>query len=181
VADLRAPTPTAAAELAVPNLIDVLKEIINYKNRANEAIKQKINYQYLILNNLKNNYILKNPLLFYENKKQTLDTLVEKINEKILYQVYQQRQTLNNLKNNYILKNPHYLYQNEKQQLDSLITQIKLLNPLDILERGYSVTYHQEKPLTNVKDIKINDIIHTRLSKGMVTSKIIKKEANNGK
>ena len=75
VADLRAPTPTGAAEMAVPNLVD-LKTLINqYTIRLNENIKGIINLCTKKLDSLKSTYVLKNPLALYEAKEQKLDRL----------------------------------------------------------------------------------------------------------
>ena len=62
VADLRAPTPTGAAEMAVPNITDLINMLSNYKVRINEALTNKINYKRLYLDSLKNHYILNNPI-----------------------------------------------------------------------------------------------------------------------
>ena len=70
VADLRAPTPTGAAEMAVPNLVD-LKTLINqYEIRLNEAINNKIKNYSKQLEKIKDSFILKNPLSMYEVKEQ---------------------------------------------------------------------------------------------------------------
>ena len=79
VADLRAPTPTGAAEMAVPNMRDLEKQLKQFVIRANESISKKIKYNQLLLDSITNSYILKNPNLMYENKKQYVDSLVEKL------------------------------------------------------------------------------------------------------
>ena len=81
VADLRAPTPTGAAEMAVPNLVDLNKYIEQLKIRLSSDIIKKINIQKLNLDSLRNSYILKNPSILFENKKQNLDLISNKINE----------------------------------------------------------------------------------------------------
>ncbi len=181
VADLRAPTPTAAAELAVPNIIDLIKNIENFKNRINEAINQKINYQKLVLDSIKNSYVLKNPLIIYESKKQHLDNLIEKINQNIKEKITYQKNHLLYLKNNFIFKKPHKLYEKEKTNLITIIQKLELLNPMYILARGYSVTYFDNKIIKNIDKIKKDDIIITQLNNGNLISKIIEKEKKNGK
>jgi len=65
VADLRAPTPTGAAEMAVPNIVDLVKYLNNLNIRLNEYIYRKINYNKLLLDTFKNSFILKNPMIMY--------------------------------------------------------------------------------------------------------------------
>lgn len=79
VADLRAPTPTGAAELAVPNYIEVLSQIEHLKIRASKVLLNQINHYKHKLNNLKNNYILKNPANMYQNKQIQIDNNIKYI------------------------------------------------------------------------------------------------------
>ena len=141
VADLRAPTPTGAAELAVPNIFDVIKQINNFKIRLNENINTKINYQKLKLDSIKSSFVIKNPMLMYENKKQKIDQLFENLNKNIFINVSKKRMELDNIKNHYILKNPIVLYEKKKDYLSNLIQKLELVNPLNILKKGYTLTY----------------------------------------
>lgn len=156
VADMRAPTPTAAAELVVPNIIDITQNIETYKGRIKEAIIQKINYQKLRIDSIKNSYVLKNPMLIYDQKKQHLDYLLEKLT-------------------NYTKEK----IKSSQNELGNLIMKLELLNPLQILARGYSVTYLNNKVLKDVLNVSENDIIETRLHKGLIKAKVIAKEEKN--
>lgn len=174
VSDLRAPTPTAAAELAVPNLVDLIKYMDALKNRANESMLQKINYNKLYLDSIKNSFVIKNPIIMYENKKQKLDQINEKITNLMLYAVEKKKDKLSNLRNNRIIKNPDLLYRDSLVKLENLIEKLELLNPISILKRGYSISYIEDKILTSVNSIKENDIMKTRLTNGFVESRVIK-------
>jgi exodeoxyribonuclease VII large subunit len=77
VADLRAPTPTGAAELVDPNIMDLNKHLHQMSIRVNEAIINKINVSRLYLDSLKTAYVIKNPMIMYDNKKQKLDNMYE--------------------------------------------------------------------------------------------------------
>jgi exodeoxyribonuclease VII large subunit len=176
VADLRAPTPTGAAELAVPNIFDVIKQINNFKIRLNENINTKINYQKLKLDSIKSSFVIKNPMLMYENKKQKIDQLFENLNKNIFINVSKKRMELDNIKNHYILKNPIVLYEKKKDYLSNLIQKLELVNPLNILKKGYTLTYVEDKLIKNIKDVKIDDTIKIRLSDGFIISKVINKE-----
>lgn len=149
VADLRAPTPTGAAEMAVPNMSDLVSHITQMKIRLNENIIKKINIEKLRLDSFKNSYILKNPLIIYENKKQKLDMINEKINNII------------NLK-----------IENNKNSLINLIDKLELVNPLNILKRGFSLTTKDDKIIKSVKNVNKSDILNIRLNDGVIKAKV---------
>ena len=89
VADLRAPTPTGAAEMAVPTVIDINTLLNNYKIRLNKNIKNMINTKFIKWRSLKNSFVLKNPMSMYEIKEQKLDALLDKLNKdiKVIYKI----------------------------------------------------------------------------------------------
>jgi len=70
VSDLRAPTPTGAAEMAVPNLFDLNNLIKQYNIRLNEIIIKNINYKKLIIEKFKTSFLIKNQMLMFNTKKQ---------------------------------------------------------------------------------------------------------------
>jgi len=156
VADLRAPTPTGAAEMAVPTIMEINNMLNQYCIRLNRHIKNNVNNNFIKLRNLKNNYVLKNPLALYETKEQKLDNYIDVLNKII-------DKTLNE-------KNHKY---------EIAVNTLKLVNPLGLLEKGYSLVKKDNKLINNVEEIKINDIIDIKLFKGEVKAEI--REVNNGK
>ena len=149
VADLRAPTPTGAAEMAVPNITDISLQIDSYKIRLKENISGKLEYLTSKFNLIKNSFVLRNPLAMYEVKEQKLDNLIDVLN--------------NNIKSR--LDKSNHLYQIHLNKLE-------LLNPLGILKKGYSVVEKNGKIISNIKDIKKNDLIDIRLHKGSISAKV---------
>ena len=178
VADLRAPTPTGAAEMAVPNISDIINHINNLTVRLNEAISSKINYQRLLLDSLKNSYTIKNPLIMYESKKQKLDYLIEKLNKSFIKTFENSKHKFETLKSNYILNNPKMIYKDKILVLNNLIEKLELINPLGVLKRGYSLTYKNNKLVSSINNVKIGDSIKIKLADGEITSQIssIRKE-----
>ncbi|MBN2838589.1 MAG: exodeoxyribonuclease VII large subunit [Fusobacteriaceae bacterium] len=172
VADLRAPTPTGAAEMAVPSAFDLIKNIDNFKVRANEAIYKNIKYQTLNISKIKDSFVLKNPKMMYENKIQNLDILVEKINNLVLNNLDKKQERFMNLKNNSLLKNPDYIYNPFKVSLSNIIDKLELVNPVAVLKRGYSITYLSGNILNSVSKINKNDIIEVKLADGIIKANV---------
>lgn len=179
VADLRAPTPTGAAEMAVPTVIDTQNMLKQYELRLNKNIKNYVNTKYIILRNIKNNYVLKNPLSLYEIKMQKLDGYLNDLNKNIKTMLNYKENDLNKIKTSYLLKHPEHLIDKYFNQYEILRSTLKNLNPLDILGKGYSVVKKDDNIIKNSDDLKINDIIDIRFSKGNIRS--IVKEVTNGK
>ena len=172
VADLRAPTPTGAAEIAVPNIVDVKKHLGQLKIRANENIYKQVNYNKLLLDSVKNSFVIKNPMIMYENKKQNLDMIIERIKNIITNKLDENKHKFNILKSNYLLNNPLELYKNKQIKLDNIIDKLNLVNPLNTLKRGYTLTYKDNNIIKNIDDLKINDKITTRLECAIIESQI---------
>lgn len=175
VSDLRAPTPTGAAEMAVPNLPDLINYISNLKVRLNEAINSKVNYQRLYLDSIKNSFVIKNPMIMFEAKKQQLDLLVEKLNKTIISNISNAKHRFELLKNNHIILNPKILYKDRQLYLNSIIDKLELLNPLNSLKRGFSVTYKDNKLVSDINKINIGDNIKVRLNNGSIMARVTNK------
>ena len=194
VADLRAPTPTGAAEMAVPNLVDLKTLIEQYKIRLNESVKNTIGINVKKLNSLKDSYVLKNPMDLYEVKEQKLDAYMDMLNKNIIRMLKEYTLKLKAIKENNILKNPLQVYDVKKEKINNyvmilkknivnnissknhsyeiLINKLNLLNPLNILSKGYSLVTIEGQVISSKEQIKVNDKIDIRLSKGKIKAKV---------
>lgn len=172
VADLRAPTPTGAAEMAVPTVLDINTLLDNYKIRLNRNIKNMVNTKFIKLRSLKQSFILKNPMSMYEVKEQKLDALIENINKDIKSIIVNKENLLNNIKLSYTLKNPMELIKDKKVKFEMLINTLKLVNPLGILEKGYSLVERNGKIIKDSNDTKVNDYINIKLHKGKIKAEV---------
>lgn len=173
VADLRAPTPTGAAEMAVPNMLDLKNQIKQLNIRLNESINKKIKLKKIKLESLKNSYVIKNPMLMYENKKQKLDITKENLIRILKEKITNNKNKIENIKNNYILKNPDSLYKNHQKNLVNLIEKLELVNPLGVLKRGYSLTSQDGKVIASIKNINKSKPLIVKFQDGEVETKII--------
>ena len=153
VADRRAETPTGAAEIAVPNYMDITNLINQYNIRLNESVNNIINKKKLKLDSIKDSYVLKNPLSLYEIKSQKLDNYIDVLEKNI---------------NNILMKNQH--------RFDMLLNKVELLNPLKILDKGYSVVKLKDKVIKDASKLKEKDNITITLCKGVVNATVIGKE-----
>ncbi|MGP7816193.1 exodeoxyribonuclease VII large subunit [Niallia sp. 01092] len=196
VADLRAPTPTGAAELAVPNLEDVLERIMIRKTRLIRAMKEKIEHRRIRLNRLKKSYAFRYPKVLFEQKMEQLDKQKEQLLRHINKLSESKTDKLNQLTKQLERNHPHELvnkaekdlalleknlkrnialiYQQKQQAFQSMIGTMDALSPLKIMERGYNVAYLKGGTLiSSVHQVKENDTIEVKLADGSVDAKVI--------
>ena len=174
VADLRAPTPTAAGELAVPDINTIITYLDTARSRSYQSLNNIINLNKKRLDSLKSSYILTRPISMYEVKEQKLDTLIDNLNKSILKLVDNTKIKIYTLNNSYVLNNPNILYKYKEQSLNHLISKLEVLNPLNTLSRGYSIIRKDNKVISTIKNITKDDEIKITLKDGELTSKIIK-------
>ena len=115
----------------------------------------------------------------YENKKQKLDYLLESLNKVLIkkYDNYNNRFII--LKGNYILNNPEILFKDKKIKFVNLIEKLELINPLNLLKKGFSIVSIDNKIINNIKDIKEKDVLNIKLSNGIVNAEVNKIEEKN--
>jgi len=151
VADLRAPTPSAAAELCSIQREEVLEKISNLSRQLHYKIENKINSLKNKLNALAASYGLRRP-------KEVTRQLTQRIDEITLR----------------IKKGMEYRTMLAKERLKKISGQLNALSPLAILGRGYSVTfsYPEEKIIKDAQATKKGNIIKTKIKKGSLLSEI---------
>ena len=178
VADIRAATPTGAAELAVPNKEDLIKLINQLTIRVSKNMISKINYNKSYLNKVMDSYILKSPMSIYEVKEEKLSNYIERGKNTILNLLSSNKLKLDSILSSYIFTTPNKIFENKTNKYNNLIEKLDVLNPLNTLKRGYSITKIDDKVITNIKDIKINDKINVTLENGNINAKVVEVKEN---
>jgi len=176
VSDLRAPTPSAAAVAATPDINTILYNASKLKQYLYDSIKQSIESKKATLALLKLKIIDPSQQLFLNAQKlDEYEVRLLKINKSVV----------NNHKENLkqLASQMEILFENcmkmNQNALSNYGNSLNLLSPLNTLSRGYTITQDKEgKIITSVKKIKENELIFSKFHDGKVTSKVINKEDN---
>ena len=174
VADLRAPTPTAAAELAVPDINTIITYLDTAKSRSYNTLLNIIENNRLKLHKLEDSFVLKRPTAIYEVKEQNLDNLIDKINRIIKVFIDNSKVELFKYQNSYVFNNPEIIYKFKKQNLDNIIGKLEVLNPMNTLKRGYAIIKKEDSVISSIKKLNKDDEIKINVSDGTIDAKIIK-------
>ena len=150
VADLRAPTPSAAAELAVPDIYEVKQKINTYQNRLKMSLTKKLEIMKLRYDKCMSSSIFREPTRRIQENYIKIDSYVK---------------TLENLMNKIKEKN--------KNKYIELVSKLDTLSPLKTLTRGYTIIEKDGKIVKSITDLKREDNISIRLKDGEKQAKII--------
>lgn len=173
VADARAPTPTGAAVLAVPDINEVEYKLKQLTDRLNKNINDKITENKTKLNNIAQKQILKNPESIYEIKGMTLDNLINKLEFASKNIITENKNKLFKLENKNILKNPEEITKMKKEIFLRHVAKLEVLNPLITLKRGYTYAKIDGKVVSSAKDVKSGDKLDVEFDDGVVNTKVI--------
>ena len=149
VADLRAPTPSAAAELSVPDIREQKYYVSALKNALDNAIENDIKEKQYNLEKISKSSVLENPEKIIENCELYLDTLTTKINMR-----YKD------------------VFTKHLSDFAMLCSKLDSLSPLKVLARGYSITKKGENIITDSKDLSVGDSISIQFADGSVNADI---------
>ncbi|MCI8965800.1 MAG: exodeoxyribonuclease VII large subunit [Clostridia bacterium] len=150
VADLRAPTPSAAAELAVADVYDLKDRIELYQKRYRLLLNRKLDLMKMCYKNCINRRAFTKPKQQINDKYVKLDSLIKRLETSIIDKVHK-----------------------SKIKSVELITKLDTLSPLKTLTRGYCVTEYQSKIIKSIKDLKKDMNIEIKYSDGKVNAKIL--------
>ncbi len=151
VADRRAPTPSAAAELAVPDIQGLKNYLLSQKNHLFYLFDGLLTLERERLLKYEDSAVFKNPLVKIQDKKEEIS-----LYQKRLYELSKQMSGVN------------------KQNISYFAGKLNALNPLSILERGYSVTYKDNVPIDDVKKVSVGDNIKVQFKNGTICAEVLK-------
>ena len=149
VADLRAATPSNAAELAVPDQAELRQRLLSMQVRMNEAMQKKLKLSRQSLDALSQKRVLQSPKNYLDDKRLLLDHT-------------QQR----------LLAASRQLLSQKKQTYVRLAAKLDAMSPLKVLSRGYSVVRTKDGILQSVRQVGISDTVSIRLHDGSVTAEV---------
>ena len=143
VADLRAPTPSAAAELAVPDVYELKQKINNYQNRYRLALKKKNELMRLRYEKCMKSRVFTDPLRKIRDMDVTLDSYVQRLENKM-----------------------KIIHKDSQSAYIKLVSKLDTLSPLKTLTRGYSLTEKDNKIVKSAKELKKDDKVKLKFSDG---------------
>lgn len=203
VADLRAPTPTAAAELAVPHVEELIERLLVSQGRLTRAINEKLSRYRERLATIEKSYAFRYPMRLYEQQLEQVDKLTEQLirtskriytekDEKLLQinlrlkrnepaQLIKKNEVELTRLSNQLNKAIDDIFLHKKKDFTLLLSTLEALNPLKIMERGYSVVYSDddEKLVKSVTGIEKSDQVHIHLSDGRLHCEVLKVEESD--
>lgn len=173
VADLRAPTPTGAAELAVPQIADIKSYLNQLQIRLNKAIQHKININIQKLVEIKSRYIFQNPITIYQAKELQFDTLLERLKSTSKNLITMKEKKYITIMSSYVLQNPEKIIEKKENKYLQLISKLETLSPLLTIKRGYTIAKKDGKVITTSKALNKKDILEVEFSDGIVKTEVI--------
>jgi len=178
VADLRAPTPSGGAELAVPDQYELFNYLKQLESASKVSLKRLLSLKKERLSRLKSSYVFKDPLRLTESKSRRYDHLKDKL--ELLSPINRITQSIDKVDHLTMSLNSYFERYLTKRQNDYVISinKLELLNPLNIMKKGYSVTRKNGKILKSITQINKNDELDILMNDGSL--KAIVKEINKG-
>ena len=201
VSDMRAATPTAAAEIATPVLMEIHQQLRNLQTRLEQALSRQLQIKRERMQALANASIFQNPERIYQVYQQRVDQLEMRLQQIMQQSVQQKRQQLVKNQHRLELGSPSRRVQTEKQALQYLakrleqaqgqlmkdkkqqfqraIQQLDLLSPLKIMNRGYGILQQEQTIIKSVDQLEVEQELTIQLVDGTVRSKVTSVEKGN--
>lgn len=173
VSDMRAPTPTGAAEMAVPSRSDVENYINQLSIRLNKVLQHKINLNKQKLEQITSRHIFKDPVSIYEIKEQQFSNILDKLKYSIVSLYTNKNNEYQKIIQSIVFKNPEKLIEKDKNKYLVLLSKIETLSPILTIKRGYSVVRKDGKVISSVNSIKKKDTLELEVSDGKINVEVI--------
>ncbi|MEY2192406.1 exodeoxyribonuclease VII large subunit [Neobacillus sp. BF23-41] len=195
VADLRAPTPTGAAELAVPHIDELLDRVLQRQTRLLRTMKGKFQFEKERLARVQKSYAFRYPHRLYEQKLEQVDkltemlvrgtsrlSLIKKGQHEILYKRLQRNhpsdalreaQKRLDLTNKEMKRAMQQVLSKKQTEFERILSTLGALSPLKIMERGYSLAYSEENRLIkSINQVKMNERVQIQLTDGSLFCRV---------
>ncbi len=195
VSDVRAATPTAAAELAVPHFLELKKTLASLVSKMTNYVTNEIKQKETALSRLNRSYAFRYPEKLYQQKMEQLDRVLEKLQKETERYYTKKAEKLQNTHQQLIKYHPKnkmdmYTEQLSKQQKQmnramntiiqskgqgfaSMTSKLTVLNPLNIMERGYSIAFDKNNSVIKSKQqVQSGDEITVIVKDGQIICEV---------
>ena len=199
VSDLIAPTPTAGAELATPQKADLMDLVDGFTQTMTKSFDYKLNQIKQSLLHLDERLLQASPKEKIKNYQSSYQKLRHDLNKHFNWVIQSKNQRLDNIYTkistfdfDYLVKMKKkklslqtdklnqlniYIFKQKRKTFESHMQSLKLLNPLTLMEKGYTYTTKDNKRIDSIDQVQVDDIIQTRIKDGHITSVVKNKEA----
>ncbi|MCR5461805.1 MAG: exodeoxyribonuclease VII large subunit [bacterium] len=171
VADLRAETPSAAAVAATPNIIDLNNQIKHdidiLKHNYNRILEAKTNK----LNEIEKVLIFNSPKNRLDRLSDKFNTLIKDLDKNIRNVIDNKKLLLDNLTEKNDI-NMNILFEYKKSLFEQYSYRLKNLNPLDIMDKGFSIVSVNGNIVKSINDVKKDDLIDIKVTDGNIKAKV---------
>ena len=154
VADLRAATPSNAAELAVPDQNELYQEIDLFQRRMEQAMKRRLKLSRQQLDVLSSSRVLRSPGQYFADRRVSMEHLVQQLQTGIRAEL-----------------------RNKRSGLREYAAALDAMSPLKVLSRGYSLVLSEGAPVRSVHQLKSGDLIQLRLSDGEANARVLERRS----
>ncbi len=196
VSDLRAPTPTGAAEMAAPSQQELKERLITSKRTLSNTLKTAVHNREQHLNRLRQSYAFRYPGQLAKQKEQELDRNVERLERSQLMHLKQKSEMVGNINTRMLNQHPKKQLEQAVKELNQFIRQqqnnikrvlerdtkhlantvekMTLLNPLEVMKRGFAIPYSEQgKIIGTSKEVRRKDHISVKLHDGTLSCSVL--------
>ena len=170
ISHTRVKTPTAAAAFLIDHLSEVYVRVEDAQEAIFHYVKRRLEMERMRLDKLSE----KIPVLFSVVKMRQenfLDRLQHQMTSSIMNKLTDERHHLERIQQN-LPSLAERFSMKEQHRLEMLTQRLKAVDPQNVLKRGYSITLHNGKTVRNIADLKVGDVIETRVEKGSIKSEV---------
>jgi exodeoxyribonuclease VII large subunit len=201
VADLRAPTPTGAAELAVPHINELLDRVLTGQSRLIRGMKEKLNFQKERFVRIQKSYAFRYPRRVYEQKLEAVDQLNERLirgsekqyvlkrdQHQLLqkrikrvhpFELWKESVVLQAKKEKDLVRAMERIAVIKRKDFKQMLSTLEALNPLRVMERGYSLVYDDSGKLAkSVEVFEKDDKLQVQMSDGSLFCQVVEKRGD---
>lgn len=155
VADLRAPTPSAAAELVCPDILSLINYVDGLKKQLDYSVNSKINDESIRLDELSSSYALADYSEVIKTFEDNVSVLMDRMNDEYQYSLETKGNTF-----------------------AVLVEKLSALSPLAVLARGYSICEKNGRVVKNINEVKANDCLDVKMNGGNAVCKVLEVTEN---
>ena len=173
VADIRAATPTAAAEIAVPDIREISSKVDDFNSRANNVMAKQLNDNLDKFERIKNRPLFKNPYMIHERKVMDLDFIKGRLVSSSREMIHSNQMRLSKVKSSNVFRDPQSILDEKTNTLSRNIDKLKVLNPLLTIQRGYAVARSNGRVVSYAKDLNKDDEVELQFKDGKVNTRVL--------